>query len=100
MGRNMHKVPEGTAERFFRPLRDFVHRGRAVPNAEALGYFQGFPDSLGAFSNNRIGTVQSMNPHRQMALRVSKEEADWGHWRSQWRPVSGRAGILPAVPGI
>jgi hypothetical protein len=40
-GGETSKVPQGTAERFFRPLRDFVFREPAVPSAEALGYFHG-----------------------------------------------------------
>ena len=38
-----NKVPQGTAERFFRPLRDFRLISAPFPSAEALGYFRNLP---------------------------------------------------------
>src|SRR5712672_3276362 len=90
MGGKMGGVPQGTAERFFRPLRDFVHRGHGVPSAEALGYFHGCRVSVGALSNNRISTVSA-------EARKSPKMAAWGR-RHEKRADRGMVNFAQRAP--
>ena len=43
MGYQAGKVPAGTTERFFRPCGTLFSWVRALPSAEAPGYFHGIP---------------------------------------------------------
>src|SRR5712672_3206156 len=56
------KVPSGTTERFFRPCGTLLSWVRAVPSAEALGYFHGIPPFTPELSSNRISRDGSAVP--------------------------------------